>query len=72
MVAAADGRLKLRGRSTKLRSPAPGRAAEEDSGLECPHALSNPDHKEVKRALLQKQIELADLTETEYLAHLNA
>jgi len=29
--------------------------------------LSIPDHKEVKRALLQKQIQLAGLTEAEYL-----
>jgi hypothetical protein len=29
--------------------------------------LSIPDHKEVKRALLQKQIKLAGLTEAEYL-----
>jgi predicted RNA binding protein YcfA (HicA-like mRNA interferase family) len=31
--------------------------------------LSIPDHKQVKRALLQKQIKLAGLTEAEYLAH---
>jgi hypothetical protein len=29
--------------------------------------LSIPDHKEVKRALLQKQIQRAGLTEAEYL-----
>jgi hypothetical protein len=34
----------------------------------CPHVLSIPDHKEVKRALLQKQIKLAGITEEEYLA----
>ncbi len=30
--------------------------------------LSIPDHKEVKRALLQKQIQRAGLTEAEYVA----
>jgi hypothetical protein len=30
--------------------------------------LSIPDHKQVKRTLLQKQIQRADLTETEYIA----
>jgi HicA toxin of bacterial toxin-antitoxin, len=30
--------------------------------------LSIPDHKQVKRALLQKQIKLAGLTEAEYVA----
>lgn len=34
----------------------------------CPHALSIPDHGEVKRTLLQKQIRLAGITEQEYLA----
>lgn len=34
----------------------------------CPHALSIPNHAEVKRALLQKQIRLAGLSEAEYLA----
>jgi len=29
--------------------------------------LSIPDHKEVKRALLQKQIQRAGLTESQYL-----
>jgi predicted RNA binding protein YcfA (HicA-like mRNA interferase family) len=32
-----------------------------------PHAISIPSHKEVKRALLQKQIKLAGLSEEEYL-----
>ena len=31
--------------------------------------LSIPDHKQVKRTLLQKQIQLAGLTEAEYIAH---
>jgi hypothetical protein len=35
---------------------------------ECEHALSIPDKREVKRGLLQKQIQLAGLTEEEYLA----
>ena len=35
---------------------------------ECAHVLSIPDHREVKRALLQKQIQLAGLSEEEYLA----
>lgn len=35
-------------------------------GMEGKGHLSIPDHKEVKRALLQKQIQLAGLTETEY------
>ncbi len=30
--------------------------------------LSIPDHKQVKRTLLQKQIQLAGLTEQEYIA----
>jgi hypothetical protein len=33
--------------------------------------LSIPDHKEVKRTLLQKQIQLAELTEAEYIALFN-
>lgn len=33
--------------------------------------LSIPAHKEVKRALLQKQIKLAGLTEAEYIALFN-
>ena len=33
--------------------------------------LSIPEHKEVKRALLQKQIQLAGLTEQEYLSAFN-
>lgn len=32
-----------------------------------PHALSMPDHGEVKRALLQKQIKLAGMSEQDYL-----
>jgi hypothetical protein len=34
----------------------------------CPHAISIPDHAEVKRGLLQKQIKLAGISEQEYLA----
>ncbi len=34
---------------------------------ECAHVLSIPDHREVKRGLLQKQIQLAGLTEQQYL-----
>ena len=37
----------------------------------CPHALSIPAHKEVKRALLQKQVKLAGLDEQEYLDYFN-
>jgi len=33
--------------------------------------LSIPDHREVKRALLQKQIQHAGLTEAEYIAFFN-
>ncbi len=33
-----------------------------------PHALSIPDHSEVKRTLLQKQIQRAGIPEQEYLA----
>lgn len=31
-----------------------------------PHAISIPDHDEVKRALLQKQLRRAGLTDAEY------
>lgn len=34
----------------------------------CPHALSIPDHSEVKRTLLQKQLKLAGITEQRYRA----
>ncbi len=34
----------------------------------CPHVLSIPNHREVKRALLHKQIKLAGLTEEQYVA----
>ena len=35
---------------------------------ECPHVLSIPNHREVKRALLHKQIKLAGLTVEQYVA----
>lgn len=34
----------------------------------CPHVLSISNHREVKRALLHKQIKLAGLTEEQYVA----
>lgn len=32
----------------------------------CPHVMSIPDHREVKRTLLQKQIRRAGMTDDEY------
>jgi hypothetical protein len=36
-----------------------------------PHAVSIPDHREVKRALLQKQITRVGLTEEQYIEAFN-